>query len=212
MRLQQLTVCAHATLGRRSLRAPGGSIPRSHWHEGLSNHLANDGTCLQLPLRRRKAIGSLARDSEMSGARQEITIDGLTYRWRGPLTDAEMVDLTRAHQGRAVPGWWDRIRDTSLGWVTARTTDGDVVGFVNVAWDGGDHAFLLDTKTHGRFQHRGIATRVVALAVHHAKDAGCEWLHVDFDSGLEPFYFDACGFTPTPAGVIHLRSFGNAED
>lgn len=30
-----------------------------------------------------------------------------------------------------------------------------LVGFVNVAWDGGDHAFLLDTKTRLGHQHRG---------------------------------------------------------
>ncbi len=40
----------------------------------------------------------------------------------------------------------------------------------------------------------------------HAKAAGCEWLHVDFDPGLAPFYFDACGFECTDAGLIHLAS------
>ncbi len=34
--------------------------------------------------------------------------------------------------------------------------------------------------------------------------AGCEWLHVDFDDELRTFYLDACGFTPTAAGVIAL--------
>ena len=134
----------------------------------------------------------------------EVSIDGVTYRWRGPLADAEMVGLVSAHGGRAVHGWWDRIRAHSLGWVTARRADGIVIGFVNVAWDGGDHAFLLDTKTHGLFQHKGIGTRLVEVAVLHAKAAGCEWLHVDFESDLEPFYLDACGFRPTPAGLIHL--------
>jgi len=27
---------------------------------------------------------------------------------------------------------------------------------------------------------------------------------VDFDDDLAPFYFDACGFEPTPAGLIRL--------
>jgi ribosomal protein S18 acetylase RimI-like enzyme len=134
----------------------------------------------------------------------EVVLDGVTYRWRGSLTDGEMVDLVDAHGGRAAAGWWDRIRPHSLGWVTARVPDGTLVSFVNVAWDGGDHAFLLDTKTHGSYQHRGIGTRVVRLAAEHAKAAGCEWLHVDFDPGLETFYFDACGFRPTGAGLIHL--------
>ena len=34
--------------------------------------------------------------------------------------------------------------------------------------------------------------------------AGCEWLHVDFDDHLRSFYFDACGFEPTNAGLIDL--------
>ena len=32
--------------------------------------------------------------------------------------------------------------------------------------------------------------------------AGCEWLHVDFQDHLRDFYFGACGFTPTNAGLI----------
>jgi len=128
------------------------------------------------------------------------------YSWRGPLTDEEMVELVRSHGGRGEAGWWDRVRPHSLGWVVARAEDGSIVGFVNVAWDGGDHAFLLDPKTRGELQRQGIGTRLVSLAAEHAKDAGCEWLHVDFEPELEPFYLEACGFRPTPAGLIHLPS------
>jgi GNAT superfamily N-acetyltransferase len=130
----------------------------------------------------------------------------IEYRWRFPITDAEIEALTRSHGGNAEAGWWDRIRPHSLGWATAHLADGTVVGFVNVAWDGGDHAFLLDTKTRPDHQRRKIATSLVKLATDHAKRAGCEWLHVDFDdeSGLAAFYFGACGFQPTTAGLIHL--------
>ena len=144
------------------------------------------------------------------GLKPEVTLDGITYRWRGSLTDAEMVDLIRSNGGRAVEGWWDQIRPHSLGWVTARAGDGAVIGFVNVAWDGGDHAFLLDTKTHAVFQHKAIGTRLLEVAARHAEAAGCEWLHVDFEPGLEPFYLDACGFRPTPAGLIHLASLSDS--
>jgi hypothetical protein len=44
----------------------------------------------------------------------------------------------------------------------------------------------------------------VAVAVREARRAGCEWLHVDFEDNLRPFYFQACGFTPTNAGLIEL--------
>lgn len=133
-----------------------------------------------------------------------MAAEPISYRWRGPVSDEELVGLTASHGGRPSPGWWDRIRRHSLGWVTARAGDGTLVGFVNVATDGGDHAFLLDTKTRDSFQRRGVGTCVVALAARHAQAAGCEWLHVDFENGLERFYLDACGFVETKAGLIHL--------
>jgi GNAT superfamily N-acetyltransferase len=117
-----------------------------------------------------------------------------------------MVDLVESYGGSPVGGWWDGIRPHSLGWVTARIGDGQVVGFVNVVTDGGDHAFLIDTRTRGSHQRRGIGTRVVGFATEHAKASGCEWLHVDFDPELHGFYFEACGFRPTDAGLIHLPS------
>jgi ribosomal protein S18 acetylase RimI-like enzyme len=94
-----------------------------------------------------------------------------------------------------------------LGWVRARLADRSLVGFVNVAWDGGDHAFLLDTKTRPEYQRRGIGTAMVTLAAQRAKNAGCEWLHVDFGSELRPFYLDACGFqSAEAAGIMNLNS------
>jgi GNAT superfamily N-acetyltransferase len=132
--------------------------------------------------------------------------DDVVYTWRGTITDDEMVELVASHGGHAVRGWWDQIQPHSLGWVSARDGDGVLVGFVNVAWDGGDHAFLLDTKTRGTWQRRGIGTELVRRAAHHAKDVGCEWLHVDFQPELAAFYLDACGFRPTDAGLVHLRS------
>jgi len=153
------------------------------------------------------ASGFSSLESKGSSKTRHVS-DEVTYAWRAPLTDPEVVDLVQSHGGRSAAGWWDQIRPHSLGWVTARTADGMLVGFVNVAWDGGDHAFLIDTKTRGDYQHRGIGSSVVRVAAHHAKAAGCEWLHVDFESPLGPFYFDACGFRPTDAGLIHLPSFG----
>ena len=128
----------------------------------------------------------------------------IRFAWRAEATDDELVRLTQSHGGAAQAGWWDRIRPHSLGWVTARNTDGVLVGFVNVAWDGGDHAFLIDTKVRPDQQRRGIGTELVRLAARHAKEAGCEWMEVDFADGLAPFYYDACGFVPTHAGLLHL--------
>jgi ribosomal protein S18 acetylase RimI-like enzyme len=138
------------------------------------------------------------------GVPEQSEQDGVVLAWRGPLDDAEMVDLVSSHGATPFPGWWDRIRPHSFGWVTARDPQGRLVGFVNVVSDGDCHAFLIDTKTRGEQQRRGIGTRVVAFATEQAKAAGHEWLHVDFDDELAPFYFEACGFEPTPAGLIRL--------
>lgn len=129
----------------------------------------------------------------------------VVLRWRGALTDEEVFRLTAGHGGAAVRGWWDQVRPHSLGWVTARLPGGALVGFVNVAWDGGDHAFLLDTKTHPVHQRNGIGSTVVRLAAQRARDAGCEWLHVDFETQHRTFYLNACGFSGTAnTGLIHL--------
>lgn len=77
------------------------------------------------------------------------------------------------------------------------------MGFVNVAWDGGQHAFILDTSVHRDWQRQGIATRLVAEAAAAARERGATWLHVDYEPHLEGFY-RGCGFTPTPAGLIRL--------
>jgi GNAT superfamily N-acetyltransferase len=101
--------------------------------------------------------------------------------------------------------WRTQVERHSLGWVCARLADEELVGFVNVPWDGGVHAFVLDTIVAAEEGRRGIGTQLVAVATREARTAGCEWLHVDFEDHLRAFYFDACGFTPTPAGSIALR-------
>lgn len=65
----------------------------------------------------------------------------------------EMVELVDSYGGRSEPGLWEKVRLRSLGWRTARSSSGRVIGFVNVAWAGGDHAFLLDTRTRRGRQH-----------------------------------------------------------
>jgi GNAT superfamily N-acetyltransferase len=78
-----------------------------------------------------------------------------------------------------------------------------LVGFVNVAWDGGVHAFVLDTCVDRHYRRRGIATLLVAAARDAARARGAHWLHVDFEPQLSGFY-RACGFGPTEAGLIRL--------
>ena len=135
-------------------------------------------------------------------ARLVYVMDLIRCQWRDPITDEEMVDLVVSHGGNASAGWWSRVSQYSLGWISARDPVGLLVGFVNVAWDGCDHAFLIDTKTRGTHQRRGVGREMVRLAVQNAAAAGCEWLHVDFRAEHARFYVDACGFVPTDAGLV----------
>lgn len=82
--------------------------------------------------------------------------------------------------------------------------DDRLVGFVNVAWDGGIHAFILDTCVAPRAQRQGIATRMVIEATNVARERGAKWLHVDFQPNLTSFYRN-CGFSHTEAGLIKLK-------
>ena len=82
---------------------------------------------------------------------------------------------------------------------------GRLVGFVKLAWDGGHHAFVLDTTVHPDHQRRGIGRRLVERAAEIAGRSGVEWLHVDYEPALEGFYA-RCGFRPTPAGLMRLKT------
>jgi predicted N-acetyltransferase YhbS len=129
----------------------------------------------------------------------------ITYEWRGDFDNAAVSALHAEAFDHPVVAddWKAQVHRHSLGWVCAREGD-DLVGFVNVAWDGALHAFILHTIVTPRVGRQGVGTRLVEIAVAGARDAGCEWLHVDFDDHLRAFYFDACGFTPTNAGLIAL--------
>ena len=54
--------------------------------------------------------------------------------------------------------------------------DDRLVGFVNVAWDGGAHAFILDTCVIPRMRRRGIAARMVVETTNVARARGASWL------------------------------------
>jgi GNAT superfamily N-acetyltransferase len=141
----------------------------------------------------------------VSGVVSRESSAGTTYEWRG-LFASDEVERLHAEGFVHEPfgdDWWGRVNRHSLGWVCAR--DGaELVGFVNVAWDGSDHAFVLDTLVTAGHRRRGVGTAVVAAAAEGARAAGCTWLHVDFEPHLVSFY-SACGFVPTDAGLIALQ-------
>ena len=133
-------------------------------------------------------------------------METIRFDWRGTFDNHELNGLHAeafAHAPETID-WRGQVERHSLGWVTARDGQG-LVGFVNVPWDGGIHAFILDTIVAARAVRCGVGTALVARAAHEARAAGCECLHVDFEERLRPFYIGACGFEPTAAALLRLR-------
>jgi GNAT superfamily N-acetyltransferase len=131
-----------------------------------------------------------------------------TYQWCGEFTSSEVNALHAEAFGTRVYDdsewdWRGQVERHSLGWVVARDGSG-LVGFVNVLWDGLVHAWLQDVMVAAAARGAGVGTSLVANARDGAKAAGCEFLHVDFDDDLRPFYLGACGFSPASAGLMRL--------
>ena len=103
-----------------------------------------------------------------------------------------------------VQPWAARLERHALTWVGAFSND-QLIGFAQVCWDGGAHAFILDTAVHPDHSRQGIGRHLVGVAAQEATAAGCEWLHVDYEPHLADFYLTACGFSPTDAGLLKLR-------
>ena len=118
-------------------------------------------------------------------------------------TDDMLRDLWRKAWGDAGPAaGWQHVLARSLAHIGAYEGP-RLVGFVNVAWDGGVHAFILDTCVDADFQRQGIALRLLKAAEDTARARGAKWLHVDCEPRLTALYRSA-GFRPTEAGLMAL--------
>lgn len=130
------------------------------------------------------------------------------FRRRPPLTDGALDELFTSAGGEGSPLGYQQILARSLSWIGAFVDD-RLIGYANLAWDGGVHAFLLDPTVHPDFQRRGIGTRLVREALLAAYDhGGLDWVHVDSsDELMNDFYFPV-GFTSTAAGVVWVPEIG----
>ncbi|MGH2758335.1 MAG: GNAT family N-acetyltransferase [Actinomycetota bacterium] len=100
--------------------------------------------------------------------------------------------------------WVRQLEEHSLTWIGAFRGD-RLIGFVNVAWDGGVHAFLLDTAVAFDYRRRGIGSRLVREAIAAVRRCkGIEWLHVDSDEELMSRFYEPAGFERTPAGLVSV--------
>jgi GNAT superfamily N-acetyltransferase len=137
-----------------------------------------------------------------------VPVVNIDVSWRGRFANQEVNELHAAAFRTRLYGddewnWNQLVENHSVGWVVARI-DGRLVGFANVVWDGLVHAWIQDVMVAERVGRQGIGTALVGAAADGARIAGCETLHVDFDAHLSRFYIDACGFTPTSAGLLDL--------
>jgi len=133
---------------------------------------------------------------------------GFRLEWRGSFENPVLNELHAEAFGHAVcnDDWVAQVERHSLGWICAWNDADELVGFVNVPWDGALHAFVLDTLVSASARRRGLGTAMVKMAVEKVREAGCDWLHVDFEGDLDSFYVDTCGFAPTQAGLVNLKA------
>lgn len=127
----------------------------------------------------------------------------LHFRINGTVENTALNELFAAAWPNHTPSDFQPILARSLAYICAYDSE-QLIGFVNLAWDGGVHAFILDTTVHPAFQRRGIGRRLVAEAVAMAQQRGIEWVHVDYEPHLDAFY-RAGGFQPTLAGLLRLH-------
>ena len=125
--------------------------------------------------------------------------------------------VTSAELNRLFGASWPDHRDRDFEPVLARSLTylccyrGDELsGFVNVAWAGGVHAFLLDVTVRPSERRRGLGVELVTRAAALCRERGIEWLHVDYEARLAPFYA-RCGFRDTAAGVMRLNEPPGSE-
>ena len=138
-----------------------------------------------------------------------VVSPGVQLRVRFPVDDIELSELHGLafdSPGATCQPWAARLARHSLTWVGAfsDTAGEELVGFVHLAWDGGSHAFVLDTAVHPAHQGHSIGRDLVRAAAAEARQAGCTWLHVDYEPQLSRFYRDVCGFQHTEAGLLDL--------
>lgn len=144
--------------------------------------------------------------TEESAVRIPVMPD-TAFEWRGGFANDEVNRLHAEAFDHPMldDDWLAIVTRQSLGWVTARQS-GRLVGFVNVIGDGTVHAWIQDEMVAVDTRRQRVGLGLIGVARHEARAAGCEWLHVDFDEDLAPFYIDAAGFTPTSAGLIDLTA------
>ena len=128
-------------------------------------------------------------------------MESIRYENRREVDARRLGLLFASAWGSPKPGY-EQVLAHSFTWVTASTGD-ELIGFANVAWDGGVHFFLLDVTVHPSWQRKGIGRRLVDEAIEACRGRG-EWLHVDADERLMQGLYRRRGFAATFGGLVNL--------
>jgi GNAT superfamily N-acetyltransferase len=124
------------------------------------------------------------------------------YRMTPPVEEAQLEPLFEEGFVASSAEGYARVFEHSLTWVGA-FLDGELVGFVNVAWDGRSHAFIQDAVVSEKVRRRGVGIELVRRAIAAAREAGVRWVHADYEPHLDSFWAKA-GMLPTRARVAYL--------
>lgn len=118
------------------------------------------------------------------------------------LTNEQMNQLFSSAWPNHKPRDFRPLLERSLEYI-ATFDQAKLVGFVNIAWDGGVHGFILDTTVHVEYQRQGIGLMLLDEAKRIAEQHKLEWLHVDFLPEYESFYRKA-GYESILAGLLEI--------
>jgi GNAT superfamily N-acetyltransferase len=129
-------------------------------------------------------------------------VESVDLRISEPVSDAALNSLFASAWAGHTERSFQSVLSKSLFYVCAYE-NGRLVGFVNVATDGGQHAFILDTSVHREKRRNGVGKALVRKAIEEASRVGVTWLHVDYEPELLGFY-EACGFRPSGAAVLRV--------
>src|SRR4051812_180881 len=110
----------------------------------------------------------IARSLRALPATKFMPTTDIAYRLAPFPAEEELQPMWQAAWGNPWSGDLAFILARSLTHACAYAGD-RLVGYVNVAWDGGVHAFLLDTTVDPEFQRRGIAHELVRLVTTEAR-------------------------------------------
>lgn len=120
-------------------------------------------------------------------------------------THRELADLWRASWEIDGVADFRSILTRSLTHTGAYVSGGYLIGFANLAWDGGIHGFLTDVCVLPDYRDHGVGQSLVEAILSVARKRGLEKIHTDFDPYLKKFYL-SCGFKPVEAGILNVKS------